>query len=399
MSTAAAAPREVAPLIVHVIHHLRVGGLENGLVNIINTMPEAAYRHAVLCVEDYSDFRDRIRRLDVEVIALHRSRIGVWGLRRALYRHFRRLQPAIVHSRATSGLDALLPAALAGVRVRVHGEHGWDVDNLHGQRWKPRLLRRLHVPLVNRYVAVSQDLAGYLTDALGVPRERVTHICNGVDTTRFTPNEAPDLLAALPESFRAPGLLRIGTVGRLQPVKDQATLLRAFAAARDHSASARSALRLVIVGDGPLRADLVALAASLGIVGECHFAGDPSDIARLLPALDLFVLPSLNEGISNTILEAMACGLPAVVTRVGGNVEVVTDGEVGSYINPGDVPGLAATLVRYLEQPGMRRAQAKAARRRAVERYGLGAMVAAYRQLYDSLLGATDVVTAPAAPE
>jgi sugar transferase (PEP-CTERM/EpsH1 system associated) len=374
-----------APLVVHVIHQLRMGGLENGLVNIINTMPASAYRHAVLCVEDYSDFRDRIVRPDVEVVALQRSRIGTWALRRSLYGHFRRLRPAIVHSRAMSGLDALPPALLAGVRHRIHGEHGWDVDNLHGQRLKPTLLRRLHAPLVSRYVAVSEDLRRYVVDVLGVDAARVTHICNGVDTERFAP--AAPALDALPPALRGDGVLRIGTVGRLQPVKDQQTLLRAFAQARERSAAARMALRLLIVGNGPLLEELRALAAALGLAEVCHFAGARNDVAEALHALDVFVLPSLNEGISNTILEAMASGLPAVVTAVGGNVELVSDGEVGMHFQPGDVGSLATLLLRYLDEPRWRATQAAAARRRAVQRYSLATMVDAYQGVYDVALG------------
>ena len=374
------------PLVVHVIHQLHVGGLENGLVNIINTMPPAAYRHAVLCVEDFSDFRERITRPGVEVVALHRSRIGAWAMRRQMRDHFRRLRPAIVHSRNMSGLDALLPALLAGVRHRVHGEHGWDVDNLQGQRFKPRLLRQLHSPLVSRYVAVSEDLKRYLLKSIGVDERRVTHICNGVDTERFVPDSTIDP-GLLPPAFREAGVLRIGTVGRLQPVKDQATLLRAFAAARASSAAARAALRLVIVGGGPLEAELHALAASLELGDSCHFAGSRGDVPRLLRALDVFVLPSLNEGISNTILEAMASGVPTLVTAVGGNVELVPDGEVGWHFAPGDVGALCAHLLRYLHEPSTRAAHSAAARRRAVERYSLPTMVAAYQRVYDALLG------------
>lgn len=380
------APAPAAPLVVHVIHHLRIGGLENGLVNIINSMPPSAYRHAVLCVEDFSEFRDRIARPGVEVIALHRSRIGTWGLRRALFDHFRRLRPAIVHSRASSGLDALLPAALAGVRCRVHGEHGWDVDNLHGQHFKPRLLRKIHSPLVSQYVTVSLDLQRFLVEAIGVNRSRITHICNGVDVDQFRPVDAPDL-AWLPESFRGPGVLRVGTVGRLQPVKDQATLLRGFALARGQSAEAARQLRLVVVGGGPLEAQLHELARSLGIAEACHFAGSRGDVANLLPAIDVFVLSSLNEGISNTILEAMATGIPTLVTAVGGNVELVREGEGGACFAPGDVEALAGHLARCVRDEPWRRQQARLARQRAVEHFSLGGMVAAYQGVYDRLLG------------
>ena len=110
------------PLVLHVIHHLLMGGMENGLVNLINNMPVSKYRHAILCIEDYSDFRHRIKRPDVEVVALHRSQVGIWKMRREIYHQCLRLKPAILHARNMSGLDALLPARLAGIAHCVHGD-------------------------------------------------------------------------------------------------------------------------------------------------------------------------------------------------------------------------------------------------------------------------------------
>lgn len=136
------------PLVVHVIHHLMTGGLENGLVNLLNHLPEERYRHAVVCMTDYTDFRLRIRRPDVEVFAIHKrlghDPLAQWRLLRLL----RRLRPDVVHSRNLSGLDSLIPAMLAGVRVRVHGEHGRDVHDVDGTNRKLIWLRRLYSPLV-----------------------------------------------------------------------------------------------------------------------------------------------------------------------------------------------------------------------------------------------------------
>src|SRR4030095_11980899 len=134
----------------------------------------------------YSDFRQRITRADVDVFALRRSRIGVWKLRWELYRLCRTLRPAIVHTRNLSGLDALLPARLAGVRRCVHSEHGWNEDDPRGNKWKPVWLRRMHTPLVDHYIAVSKDLERYLTGGVGIDSSRITQIYNGVDTERFS---------------------------------------------------------------------------------------------------------------------------------------------------------------------------------------------------------------------
>jgi sugar transferase (PEP-CTERM/EpsH1 system associated) len=377
------------PLILHVIHHLYIGGMENGLVNLINNMPAERYRHAIVCVEDYSDFRLRIQRPDVEVIALRRSQVGVWGLRRALFRLFRRLRPACVHSRNMSGLDALLPALLAGVPLRIHGEHGWDVHDLQGRKHKPALLRRLHAPLVSRYITVSQDLQRYLERRVGVDGGRISQIYNGVDMARFAPpgaGQARDR-AALPPGFSAEDTVVIGTVGRAQPVKDQATLLRAFARLRETQPALWPRLRLAIVGGGPLEQSLRDLAAGLGVQDQVWLAGARDDVPALLASFDVFVLPSLSEGISNTILEAMACALPVLATAVGGNLELVRDGVCGRFFQPGDADGLAGLLAAYGGDAELRSAHGAAARKRAVEEFSMTAMVNNYMAVYDSAPG------------
>jgi sugar transferase (PEP-CTERM/EpsH1 system associated) len=378
------------PLVLHVIHRFATGGLENGLVNLINHLPQERFRHAVACVEDYTDFGRRVRRADTSLHALHRTRRGVWRMRRDVYRLCRQLKPAILHTRGLSGLDALLPAALAGVRHRVHGEHGWDMHDLHGRDWKTAWLKRLHAPLVQRYITVSRDLGQYLEQRVHVSPGRITTICNGVDTQRFRPRE-PDSGSLLPEGFAPEGSVVIGTVGRLQPVKDQQALLQAFAQLQPAPGAGQGGtggqpLRLVLVGDGPLRGALQAQAQALGIAGQTWFAGDRSDVAALLQQMDVFVLPSLAEGISNTLLEAMATGLPLVATRVGGNVELVQDGENGTLVPVGDVPALARCLRDLVQQTGRRMAQGEASRRRAENNFSLQAMVAGYQRVYETVL-------------
>lgn len=374
------------PLILHVIHHLVIGGMENGVVNLINHLPETSFRHAIACVEDFSEFRQRIRRDDVEVVALHRSQIGAMRVRRALFGLCRQWRPRIVHSRGLSGLDALLPAVLAGVPARLHGEHGWDVDNLRGERWKPALLRRLHAPLVSHYVAVSQDLAQYMVERVGIRAARITTICNGVDTERFAPDGGEPPATAPPHIFGPrQGRCVIGTVGRLRPVKDQATLVAAVARVIEQQPGWRERIGLLIVGEGPARPGLAQLAEGLGIADRVHFTGASANVADWLRAMDVFVLPSLNEGISNTLLEAMASGLPTLATAVGGNTELVAEAEGGGLFTPGDVQALAARIAAYVADPALRSRDGALSRARAEREFSLQRMVTRYEDLYRRL--------------
>ena len=373
------------PLVLHVIHHLVVGGMENGLVNLINRLPATSFRHAIVCVEGFSDFRSRLRRSDVEVIALNRTQSGLWRMRRDLYDLCRRLKPSIVHTRNLSGLDALLPARTAGVRCCVHSEHGWDVDDIQGTRLRPALLRRIHSPLVNRYVAVSKNLERYLVDRVGLGASRVTQIYNGVDVQLFSPAKCK-AAGILPNvDGRMPSFV-VGTVGRIQPIKDQRTLLSAFAKLLHAVPHLRSYAILAIVGDGPLLSELRSYASSLGIADYVWFAGMRVDVQEILCLFDVFVLPSLNEGISNTILEAMACGLPVIATDVGGNSELVKEGKTGSLVPAGDSEAIMRVLARYAEQPEQRRELGLAARAQVERQFSLDVMVARYSIVYRRLL-------------
>ena len=373
------------PLILHVIHHLVIGGMENGLVNLINHLPEDRFRHAVACVEDFSDFRQRIARTDVEVLALRRSHVGIYRLRHDLFRLCKRLRPALVHSRNLSGLDALLPARLAGVPHCLHSEHGWDMDNLDGRRWKPALLRRLHRPLVDRYITVSKDLQRFLVDRVGVPSAHITQIYNGVDTTRFAPAAVRPELDDVPASLAGPNTVWFGSVGRIQAVKDQATLLRAFAGLVEARPDLRSSARLALVGDGPLLNSLRELAGALGIADIIWLPGSSDRVPQVLRSLDVFVLPSLNEGISNTILEAMASGLPVLASRVGGNVELVRDGVTGALFEAASPTQLTALMQAYLDDPGLRQRHGQGARQAALDDFSLDTMVERYWAVYDDL--------------
>jgi len=376
------------PLIAHVIHHLVIGGMENGLVNLINRIPYDRYRHCVICAEDFSDFRDRIERPDVQVLALKKSALTTIQLYRRMRALFKELRPMIVHSRNLSGLDALLPACVARVPIRIHGEHGWDMQDLDGSRLKPRLLRRLHRPMVHRYITVSRELKNYLVDKVGVSPSRITQICNGVDIERFNPALAKPL-GMMPPTFYGQDKVVIGTVGRLQPVKDQLTLVRSFGQLLRDEPRLRGIARLAIIGDGPLRDALRDCVDEQGISDVTWTPGARSDVARVYKCLDIFVLPSLKEGISNTVLEAMASGLPIIATAVGGNFELIESDTNGRLVPVSNPPALAAEIKRYVDDVELRMLHGKASRDRVITAFSIDAMVASYLDIYDSLCEAT----------
>ena len=376
------------PLIAHVIYRLGVGGLENGVVNLVNRLPEARFRHAIVCLTDYTEFRSRITRPDVAVYAVHKREGHDLGAGLRLYRLLRRLRPAVVHTRNLGCLEALVPAWLAGVPARVHGEHGWDVFDPHGTSRKYRLLRRLHGPLVDRYVPLSRELENYLVAGVGLAADRMTRIYNGVDTARFRPRNGAGGAQALPAGFAGPDDLVIGTVGRMHGVKDQLNLAHAFVRLTGEAPAQAGRLRLVLIGDGPLRAACQGVLDGAGLGAQAWLPGDRDDVPDLMRAMQLFVLPSLAEGISNTILEAMASGLPVIATAVGGNPELVEDGVTGALVPPRDPAALADALRTFVRDPVRRTAAGLAARQRAETRFSLAAMMSRYTELYEGVLRA-----------
>ena len=181
------AGRVSPPLVVHIIHRLDVGGMENGLINLINHMPAERYRHAIVCMTDYTDFSRNIRREGVTLHALHKRPGKDLGVHARLWRVLRHLRPDIVHTRNLATVETQVTAALARAHHRVHGEHGWDVSDPDGSNVKNRRLRRLVRPLVGEYIALSP--AGRLSARCHV-QESVSAMSAMASMARFRPAAA-----------------------------------------------------------------------------------------------------------------------------------------------------------------------------------------------------------------
>ncbi len=375
------------PLIVHVIYRLDVGGLENGLINLIHHLAPQRFRHAIVCLTGYTDYRKRLRE-DCPVFSLDKRPGHDLGSHLRLWRLLRELRPQLVHTRNLPTLEYGVVAACAGVRRIVHGEHGRDVHDLDGASRKYRLLRRFCDFFIDEYIALSRDLQGWLVDDVGIAARKITQIYNGVDSDYFTPGDkaAACRRAVFPAGFVPRNGMVFGTIGRLQAVKDHANLIRGFACLLRRTPALRERLRLAIVGGGPLYEALRQLAVEQGVDELLWMPGNREDVLQIYRALDVFVLPSLREGVSNTLLESMACGLPVVATAVGGNPELVEDGRSGFLVPEADPEGLAAGLARYVAAPELMTRHGRAGRERVEARFSMAAMSDAYQAVYERLL-------------
>lgn len=354
-------------------------------------MPQDAYRHMIVALTEVTAFRERIGRADVDCLALHKAPGHGASLYPRLVRLFRRCRPAVVHTRNLGPLEMQVAAAVVGVPARIHGEHGRELDDLDGGNRKLQWVRRLYSPFVHRYVALSRDLERYLVERVGIRAVRIAQIYNGVDADRFHP--AAGTPTAIPGCPLGAGRWLLGTVGRMHGVKDQTVLAKAFVRALELVPPLRGRIGLVMIGDGPLRGKCQAVLDRAGVAAEAWLPGERSDVAEVMRGLDCFVLPSLAEGISNTILEAMATGLPVLATRVGGNAELVDHERTGLVVPSADVEAMARALIAMAADPVRAAAWGRAGRVAVEQRFSLGAMVTAYQGLYDRQLAAAGIDT------
>jgi len=367
--------------IVHFVHSFATGGLENGVVNIINNLPEAEYKHTIICITNHDEiFFQRITTRNISIIDLNKPQgKGVLWLFHC-WQLLRQLKPDVCHTRNLSALEAQLPSFLARVPFRIHGEHGWDVSDLGGINKKYQLLRKIFKPLVHQYIALSAEAEDYLTEIIKVKVKKVQRICNGVDINKFTVNKNRQLL---PKCFVDQNSVVFGTVGRLAEVKNQTFLVKAFAELWRKSPEAREKIRLIIVGDGVLLPKLKEIVNDVGAEGAVWFTGRRDDVKELMNQMDVFILPSLAEGISNTLLEAMASGLPFIATSVGGNADLVLPEHKNSHIvDVNNIEQLITAMNIYLNSPKQLEKDSQLVREHCVENFSIELMVNKYHQLY-----------------
>jgi sugar transferase (PEP-CTERM/EpsH1 system associated) len=359
-------PNEIR--VVHVLHSFGTGGMEKGIATLIGNSSEM-FEHVVVCLSASGE-SEKLLPKEAKICALSKPAGNSLLFLMRLARQLKALNPDVVHTRNWGGMDAILAARFAGIGAVIHGEHGWDLGDPEGINQRRVKVRRFLSRWVKEFTCVSKHMERWLLDEVKI-RRPVSQIYNGVDTGVFCPGD---------EGFRIRKELGIsektfvaGVIGRLDPIKDHLSLFSAFEALRKQ----RTDARLLVVGDGPARRRLES-AAGEGVV----FLGNRLDVPEILRSVDVFVLPSLNEGISNTILEAMAAGVAVVATRVGGNPELVEDGQTGTLVSARDKEAFASALIRYLDDPGLRRLHGEAGRTRVRNHFSISKMVDGYEAVY-----------------
>jgi sugar transferase (PEP-CTERM/EpsH1 system associated) len=358
--------------IVHVVENLDRGGLERTVVDLIASQRDAGHECRVICLFKLGLLARELLASGVRVDACGKRRgLDLRALRRA--RALIRQSPgAVIHTHnAMAHYYAVLATLGLPVKCRINTRHGMGGRTRSGrQEW----LYRQSLRFTDYAVAVCEAARQrFAADGMR-PRRALLAVPNGIRLERFRPADDVARQALVAELGLPPGSRIIGTVGRLQPVKDHALLLRAFAKVRMQVPEAA----LVIVGDGPLRAALEAQAEQAGLSDAVRFMGDRHDVPRLLTGMEVFALSSASEGYSVALLEACASSLPIVATDVGGNREIVRHGINGRLVPSGDTAAIATALIALLRggeqaaamgRAGYAWAQAEASFRTMAERY------------------------------
>jgi len=364
--------------IMHVVNYLRRGGMEFGILKIMAGLGTEKFEHRFCTTRKFDD--DFVRAYKLERILDVAAGTGT-GLQFPLFRLkkiFEHYRPHIVHTRNWGALEAVPAARLARVPVVIHSEHGYEVDNLAGLPMRRRLFRKMAYSMTDVIFTVTGELRDYHARQSWTNPERIRVVYNGVDTIRFAPN-AQTRARVRRDLGIAETTCLIGSVGRMVPIKDFGTLLRAA----DQLLARGADVSVLLAGSGPELDSLQRQASALeSLRGRIHFLGASDQVPDILNALDVFVLPSLGEGMSNTILEAMASGLPVVVTDVGGNPEVVGDQSSGLLFKPGDAESLAQALDPLIKHPAVRLTLGFSARERTLSKFSLRAMMEQYQDLY-----------------
>lgn len=357
--------------ILYVITELDVGGAEKALYELATRVSRHAFAPQVASLDGLGPIGEALRQGGVPVHPL--AARGKWDLR-VLWRLRRLTREAdIVHSFLFhANMAARIAAIGTGVTAVVASARV-------AERSRPRrrsLECRTH-RLVDAQVCVSTGVRDFYA-AGGFPREKLVIIPNGVEVKRFAGRDP-----AFKERLGiAPATPLVATIGRLHEQKGIAGFIRA-AASIGHT---RPECRFLIVGSGPLEAELRALAKQFHVEGHLTFLGYCDDIPAVLRASDVFVLPSLWEGMPNAVLEAMAAGVPVVATRVEGTVDLIEHEQTGLLVMPRDIPGLVSSILRILDEPPLAARLGEAAQERVRAHFRLEAMVRRHEELYAELL-------------
>ncbi len=361
----------------HTIYAFHSGGMERGLLNLINYGDRERFRHVILCLTDAGEYATMLTAPDCEVVEFRKKPGNDWRLPWRIAEAARRHRVDILHARGWPALvETALGARLAGVSRTVYTFHGKTIDDLKGLSLKRRWMQKAMIRFYRKVVTLNRQMRSDLAAECSMAESRIGVINNGVDVEMFRPRCDR---TALRKKFDLPSdRLIIGNVARLDPVKNHEVILRALRRVHDQQLDAF----FLLVGDGPHRPVLEREIHRLGLDSHVRLYGHSKSIPELLNCMDIYVQSSLYEGFSNTVLEAMACGVAVIATDVGGTRDIIRECISGYFFQPRSDEGLASLILRLAQENSARLLLAERACADARQRFPINLMVERYEDLY-----------------
>jgi sugar transferase (PEP-CTERM/EpsH1 system associated) len=357
--------------IVHIVYSFGTGGMEHVIANVITGLM-AGYKHTLICLTCAGDSTKLLPK-KVEIIELNKPDGNSFLFIIKLAKLLNVIHPDIVQAYNWSGMDAIIASRIVRVRNIIQSEHGWDINDPNGLSLKRKLFRRFISKSISISTCVSKQMSNWLIDDVKVCCP-VTQIYNGVDVNRFCPGSGAEAKCRL-------GLAKndfvLGIVGRLDPIKMHGILIRVCSRLQKRFHN----IKLLIIGEGPEEEKLKKLSGA-----NVYFLGNCLNVNDLLKTLDVFVLPSVNEGFSCAITEAMATGIPVIASNVGGNNELIGHGETGFLYEFGDELKLENYIEMYYKYPELAKRHGQAGRKKILKFFRNDDMITAYDNLYKKII-------------
>ena len=372
--------------LIHIVPSLDTGGMENGVINLCNNHDRNRFVLTVCCLRSFGKMSNRLKSdVSIELINQPEGKAPLSPLRLATY--YRKKAPDIVHTHgfAAGSYAGILGAKLAGVPVIINGEHG----SFHLKRHQV-FLQRVLSRLTDVNLSVSESLKEKTVRNLKISPEKITVIRNGVDTAIFSGNYPKDPLQK--DIARKHGIIIddssfvLGNVGSLKSEKNQTMILKALRRLNEKKPDNREKVRLILVGDGPDRAALESQISKNDLEKQVAFLGIRDDIPQVISIMDVMILSSIHEGLSNVLLEAMSSGVPVITTNSTGSSEVVSEGKTGFIVEAGDVDTLSERIEILQNDSALKNKMSFNAKDLARAKFSIKNMVDNYETIYKMTL-------------
>jgi len=361
--------------ILHLSLSMGFGGLERIISTLIINLNRNRFQNYICCLDRGGVLLDEIKDAVEEIFILHRRPVIIdWKLLFCLFQIIRKHNIDIIHSHSGCSFYAAVAGRLGGAKVIVHTDHGRLVPDRLGLILEDKIASML----INKYVAVSKELSDYLQSKVKIHKDKLLTIINGIDTEVFKPLSYDEVSNVKRELDLAEDTEIIGTVCRLDPVKNLVFMIRAL----EGIFKKRKKTILLIIGEGQEKKNIEDTIDKIGLTEKIILMGERRDIARIMPIFNIFVLPSLSEGTSMTILEAMSCGIPVIASLVGGNSTIVREG-INGHLFPLDRPDiLVDRVVKLLNDKEKAKEMGKEARKIVESELHFNHMLKKYTELY-----------------